>query len=334
MTSEPRFSVILPVRNGDSYIAQAIESVLAQTYPEFDLIILENKSTDRTLEIVSSYTDSRIKVIPAVTPLNIEENWGRIVDQTTNEYITFIGHDDLLYPEFLAEMAALIISEPQASLYQAQYEEIDQSGNPIHHPAIVPYKETASQFLAAYRALKNREEVCGTGYVTRVEDYRRIGGIPAFPGLLYADFVLWYRLTELSYKVCSPKTLAGYRVHSQGMHLLANFLNFYIATRQFYEFLCTTNELRDTPQIAYNYTDYLLKHSYRKAVVFAILSPDEARTQLQMVKQKVSKDGLFILHDRAAQIYEVLITQPLWVRQIALLPISWRRALRGFLANR
>ncbi len=334
MIPEPRFSVIIPVRNGESYIAQAIESVLAQTYPKFNLMILENKSTDRTVEIIQSYVDPRIIIIPSASSLSIEENWGRIIEQSMNEYITFMGHDDLLHPDFLAEIVALITSEPKASLYQVQYEEIDSLGNLVHHPATVAYKETAGQFLAAYMALKSREEVCGTGYVTRADDYRRVGGIPAFPGLLYADLVLWYRLTNLSYKVCSPKTLASYRIHPQGMHTIANFSNFYIATRQFYDFLCTTSELIDQPTVAYNYTNYLLKHSYRRAVVYAILSPDEGRAQLQMAKQHAAKDGLFTLHDRAARIYEVIIAMPHWLRHVTLLPIIWRRALRGFLANR
>ena len=72
-----RFSIILPVHNGENYLASAIESVLAQSYPHFRLLILENASTDRTREIINTYRDARIEVLPTQQLLSIEQNWGR-----------------------------------------------------------------------------------------------------------------------------------------------------------------------------------------------------------------------------------------------------------------
>jgi len=183
--SNPEFTIVIPVRNGANYIGAAISSILSQSYPHFNILVLENGSTDKTVEIVSEFADDRISIVPSASPLNIEENWGRILHSDLAEYLTFLGHDDLLYPGFLAEMAALITSEPKASLYQVRFEYIDPLGNPLRHAAAMAYKETASQFLAA--VMEGREECCGTGYVMRAADYRQVGGIPAYPGLLYAD---------------------------------------------------------------------------------------------------------------------------------------------------
>jgi len=145
--------------------------------------------------------------------------------------------------------------------------------------------------------------------------------------------VLWYKLAHICYKVCSPKTLVGYRVHPQNTHRNANFPNYYLATRQYYEFLLTTSELMDNPAAVHAYINQQLQLSYRIAVVQAILSPDRGRAQLEMTKQQIAKDGLFSLHDPAARFYEAVIKMPYWLRRVALLPISWRRTIRQFLAN-
>lgn len=327
----PKFAIVIPTYNGEAYIAQAIESVLNQTYPHFEVIVLEHESTDRTLEIVRSYSDSRVHICSTDQHQTIESNWARILDLDLAEYVTILGHDDIFYPEFLQEVARLIAEEPQASLYQVQLEEIDPRGNLIRRPPKVAYRETADQYLRV--VMEDREEVFGTGFVTRSEDYRKVGGIPPFPGLLYADFVLWYRLTEIAYKVCSPKALARYRVHPQSTHVKTNFSRYYLATRQYYDFLLTTSSLKDTPKVAYAEADKRLQNSYRNAVGQAILSPEKGLTELQLTKQQIAKDGVFTLHDRVARLYEAFIPMPSWIRRLALLSISGRRNLRRFFAK-
>lgn len=329
--SNPEFTIVIPTYNGEAYIAQAIESVLNQTYPHFQIIVLEHESTDRTLEIIHSYNDPRIRLCSTTEHQTIETNWGRIFHLELAEYLTILGHDDILKPEFLQEIVTLITANPQASLYQVQLEEITPDGTSIRNfPKVAPH-ETADEFLHA--ALEDREDVVATGYVMRSEDYRRVGGIPPFPGLLYADAVLWYRIAKQSYKVCSPKILASFRIHPQSMHLKANFLRYYLATRQFYEFLLT-EVFKDNPKTAYAHADRLLQNSYRTAVGQALHSPDKGLPELQKTKRQIAEDGIFTLYDPVARIYEIFIAMPSWLRRIVLLPIAWRRILRRFLANR
>src|SRR5258708_1204277 len=128
MTNEPRFSVIIPVHNGEPYIRSAIESVLSQTYPASEIVVLENASSDSTLETLRTFSDSRLRVIPSERLLNIQENWQRILDLQTDEFITILGHDDILYPNFLSEIAALIEQYPDASLYHGHFYLIDNEG--------------------------------------------------------------------------------------------------------------------------------------------------------------------------------------------------------------
>ena len=104
-----KFSIVLPVRNGAEHIGNAITSVLSQTYTNFELIILENCSNDGTQAIIHSFDDSRIQIYPSSSPQSIEVNWRRILDLDLDEYLTILGHDDLLYPDYLQKMQELIL---------------------------------------------------------------------------------------------------------------------------------------------------------------------------------------------------------------------------------
>src|SRR6185295_11425434 len=96
-----KYSIILPVRNGGEYVKDCINSILNQTLPDFGLHVLDNCSTDGTREWIESINDERITIYPGEKPLTIEENWSRIVSIPKNEFITLIGHDDILFPGYL-----------------------------------------------------------------------------------------------------------------------------------------------------------------------------------------------------------------------------------------
>ena len=104
-----RFSIVLPVRNGGAHLKLCVESILAQTLTnDFDLVILENASTDGTAEWLASLRDQRASAcMPAERSLSIEENWARILTVQRGEWMTIIGHDDLLDTDYLEAMRAL-----------------------------------------------------------------------------------------------------------------------------------------------------------------------------------------------------------------------------------
>ena len=81
-----KFSIILPVRNGGDYVKACINSILAQTVKDFNLLVLDNKSTDGTFEWITSLNDNRIKIFPSEESLTIEKNWSRITSIPKNEF--------------------------------------------------------------------------------------------------------------------------------------------------------------------------------------------------------------------------------------------------------
>ena len=206
-----KYSIILPVRNGGHYVKACIGSILAQTFVGFELLVLDNCSTDGTTEWLSTLKDPRIRIFPAEKPLTIEENWGRIARIPKKEFITLIGHDDLLYPGYLATMDELIGRHPKASLYQTHFHYIDSGGAVIRRCKPMDERQTAAEFLAC--CLAHTIDSMGTGFLMRSADYDRLGGIPSYANLLYADFALWTNLTRIGYKATALGECFSFRLH-------------------------------------------------------------------------------------------------------------------------
>jgi glycosyltransferase involved in cell wall biosynthesis len=115
---EPLVSVVTPVYNGEQYIRECINSVLEQTYSNWEYIVLDNCSTDNTLSIVNEYCqkDARIKVISNDSTLPVIENWNaamRLIDQKS-KYCKVVHADDWLFPECVRHM--VVIAEKEASI--------------------------------------------------------------------------------------------------------------------------------------------------------------------------------------------------------------------------
>lgn len=212
-----RYAIFLPVKNGAKYIATAIQSILAQRESNFLLVILENQSSDSTLSIIQQFDDKRITIFEANADLGIYDNWHRVHElllsrKIVAEFCTIIGYDDILYPEFLETINNLISENPSASLYQTHFDLIDVKGSVLRPCKPIPSRETFRDFFLA-RCWRLRDSF-GTGYVFRVSDYLKVGGIPDLPLLLWSDDLLVMRLTRLAWKATAADSCFSYRLHS------------------------------------------------------------------------------------------------------------------------
>ncbi|CAN5561885.1 hypothetical protein BH11BAC3_BH11BAC3_41140 [soil metagenome] len=207
-----KYSIILPVKNGGDYVKLCVRSILSQTYVDFNFIVLDNCSTDGTLQWIESIGDHRIKIIPASSPLSIEENWGRVITVDKNEFITLIGHDDILNADFLQTIEDMVQQFPEASLYHTHFNLIDAKGNVIRKSKAMNSSYTGSEFLQAF--LTSSIDSMGTGYVMRSKDYDSLGGIPKkYPNLLFADFELWTELSNRNFVAIASTTCFSFRIH-------------------------------------------------------------------------------------------------------------------------
>ncbi len=114
------FSVIIPLYNKSPYIKKAINSVLTQTYSDFELLIINDGSTDDSLSIVQQFSDSRIKIYSQKNAgVSAARNNG--VKKANFDYIAFLDADDWWHKDFLKEMKSLITQFPDAGIYGNRY---------------------------------------------------------------------------------------------------------------------------------------------------------------------------------------------------------------------
>lgn len=137
-------SVIMPAYNGERYISKAIESVLNQTYPDLELIIVEDASTDKTLEIIKSYGDERIKLLENSRNQGIAYSTNRAIEMARGKYIALLDDDDYaaenrieLQVEYLEQNPQIDILGGRAAIINECGEVIGYTGVPRNNPEYI-----------------------------------------------------------------------------------------------------------------------------------------------------------------------------------------------------
>jgi glycosyltransferase involved in cell wall biosynthesis len=108
--SDNLFSIVIPTRQRHDTLKYAIQSVINQSYKDFELIVMDNFSTTETAEVVAEFSDARIKYYRAPERLSMSDNWELGLSHTTGEYVFVLGDDDALMPDGL-DLALRLISE-------------------------------------------------------------------------------------------------------------------------------------------------------------------------------------------------------------------------------
>ena len=129
----PTVSVGLPVFNGENYLAEAVKSILDQTFGDFELIICDNASTDRTEEIARRFAalDKRVRYHRNATNIGGGRNQKLAVDLSRGRYVRLAAHDDLIAPTFLEECVRELENRPDAIICFSGTIVIDEDGNQV-----------------------------------------------------------------------------------------------------------------------------------------------------------------------------------------------------------
>lgn len=282
-----RYSIILPVRNGGHFVQECIQSILSQSFPDFELVVLENSSVDDTLAWISSINDRRIKIFPAQQSLSIEENWGRIVTTTKNEFMTIIGHDDVLDKRYLETMDELIKKYPDASLYQTHFRYINAGGKEVRKS--LPMAERQSPADVLHNFLCSTMDIMGTGFMMRSKDYDNIGGIKPYPNLLFADMELWTELSRKSYLAVAPQECFSYRIHPASTTSVSNDFKTLKAFDQFVTYLKEL-KIKDATlnEVIQKDSDVLLGQ-YCQGITHKVLRTPQSKRQTPSVEEIIDK---------------------------------------------
>ena len=132
-TASPRVSIGLPVRNGENFLVEALDSLLAQSFEDFELVISDNASTDATEEICRTYADRDKRIQYSRTTENIggAPNHNRVFELSRGEYFKWASHDDVCHPEFLLKCVDVLDRDPSVVVCYPRTMFIDEEGRPL-----------------------------------------------------------------------------------------------------------------------------------------------------------------------------------------------------------
>jgi glycosyltransferase involved in cell wall biosynthesis len=128
--NRPRLSIGMPVYNGENFLTEAIEAILAQSYTDFELIIADNASSDRTGVICEAYAakDRRIKYYRSDRNIGVHRNYNRVFQFATGEYFRWATHDDICAPEGIEKCVEVLEQNPDVVLCYTKTKLIDEHG--------------------------------------------------------------------------------------------------------------------------------------------------------------------------------------------------------------
>ena len=175
------FSISIPAYKAQ-YFAECINSVLAQTYANFEIIIVNDASPQNLDEIVALYHDERIRYFKNEKncgALHVVDNWNKCLSYAKGDYVICMGDDDKLLPNCLEEYVKLIKKYPGLNIYHALTEVIDEHSQFMRMQEMRPERE--GLFSMIYGRLNNRRLQYIGDWLFRTDFLRSIGGFVNFP---------------------------------------------------------------------------------------------------------------------------------------------------------
>ncbi|MEM8874870.1 MAG: glycosyltransferase [Planctomycetota bacterium] len=136
--ADPLVTIALPVYNGERYVREAIDSILAQSFTNFELLISDNASTDSTPQIIADYArrDPRVRLHRNERNLGAAENFNLVVELARGDFFKWAAYDDVLAPDWLKVCVEALEREPDVMLVQTRTRVIDDEGRPMRVVAI------------------------------------------------------------------------------------------------------------------------------------------------------------------------------------------------------
>lgn len=197
-------SIVMPSYNTEKYIADSIQSVLNQTYKNWELIIVDDCSTDNTDEIVQRYmSDERIRYLKNDQNSGAAISRNKALREAKGRWIAFLDSDDLWQPDKLKLQIAFMMKK-QCSFSYTEYEEIDENGNALGIKVSGPKRITKTGMY----------NYCWPGCLTVMYDRNVVGDIQIADIKKNNDYAMWLKVCCKADCYLYPKVMAKYRKRS------------------------------------------------------------------------------------------------------------------------
>lgn len=213
MNGHPRhdISVLMPAYNAESYVLESVQSVLAQTYENFELLVIDDHSTDRTLEIVSGISDRRLRIIQSPVNMGVVGALNRGMSVATGRYIARIDADDLCLPTRFAQQREYLEKSPQTMILGTDMSVLDGGMIRFNRPATNPDPKITHWMLLVGNPIGHPSMMFRADVVARLGAYLR-------EEFRYAeDFDFSHRALTLGDVTVLQQHLVIYRRHDKNL---------------------------------------------------------------------------------------------------------------------
>jgi len=208
----PRVSIVIPTYNMANYLPVALDSTLDPSYPDIEIVVVDDGSTDDTAEIIRPY-------LPHVRYFRQQQQGvaaarNRALELAQGEYVRFLDADDALCPDALSPQVDLLDRHPQVALVYGQAHVVDADGTVqgLFGPPRAPAAVTVTPSAQAFRRLLRGCDICASTVMVRRAVLQRVGPFQqeCVPG---EDWDVWLRIAAYFDQAYISRPLAYYRVH-------------------------------------------------------------------------------------------------------------------------
>ncbi len=209
MTKNPLVSILMPAYNAEKFISESIESIVNQDCPNWELLVLDDASTDSTLQIIQAFQDERIRVFQHQENLGYLLSCNELFEKTEGDFITFLDADDTCKPNRISSCLSAFESDTELYFLTTDHIRTDESGKTIsEHRIKIDYGRYASE------PTYNPTICCATIFVKtelvqQTQGYRRL-----FRGVGGEDYFWLWELSKLGKGTHLSQNLYSYRSHA------------------------------------------------------------------------------------------------------------------------
>ncbi len=185
--NEALVSIVMPAYNCEKYVVEAINSILAQTYRNWELLVLDDGSKDNTLRIIEDFSqnDSRIKALPNGKNMGVSATRNRGIELASGEWIAFLDSDDMWKPEKLEKQFEIVEKEAAEFLFTGS-SYINEEGEPYKGIFEVPEKIT-------YKKLRNQNVISCSSVLVKKKYFEHI---KMEKDEMHEDYAVWLRILK------------------------------------------------------------------------------------------------------------------------------------------
>ena len=203
----PLVSVVMPAYNSEKYISEAIESILSQTFKDFEFIIIDDGSSDRTWEIIQEYAkkDERIRCVKNEKNLNVSQTRNKGIDLSRGKYIVWADSDDISLPHRIEKQLNFMETNPDVGLCGSFMEFFGD----FEKESVRKYSDK-DEILR--KLIFRQNPVAQPACIMRIDILKKSGGYPDLS--LSEDLYIFFKMGEISKFSNIQEVLVKYRVHS------------------------------------------------------------------------------------------------------------------------